>query len=296
MDRKNGTRKVDVFTSVCYKYDIPTGLPRPAPHATGRQDTGMETRKGERIRTLMNVLQGQNAIHLREVAELFDVSEMTIRRDLADNPHGLSLIGGYVTRHFDAQRSDIGEYLISAENHRQTEQKRRIGKLAAQFVKTGDTIFVDCGSTTPFLIDFIPDELEFTAVCNSLNVFAKLQQKPHCSVILCGGVYHRKNMVFESVAEIGILDTVRVSKAFISAAGVSERCGVTCFNFHEVDAKKKVMQRAQNRFLLVDHSKFDEVRAAYFAELTDFHYVISDAQPNPRYESSLREHGIALVT
>ncbi|WP_420955921.1 DNA-binding transcriptional repressor DeoR [Burkholderia gladioli] len=256
----------------------------------------METRKGERIRTLMNVLQGQNAIHLREVAELFDVSEMTIRRDLADNPHGLSLIGGYVTRHFDAQRSDIGEYLISAENHRQTEQKRRIGKLAAQFVKTGDTIFVNCGSTTPFLIDFIPDELEFTAVCNSLNVFAKLQQKPHCSVILCGGVYHRKNMVFESVAETGIFDTVRVSKAFISAAGVSERCGVTCFNFHEVDAKKKVMQRAQNRFLLVDHSKFDEVRAAYFAELTDFHYVISDAQPNPRYESSLREHGIALVT
>ncbi|MDA0570394.1 DNA-binding transcriptional repressor DeoR [Burkholderia gladioli] len=256
----------------------------------------METRKGERIRTLMNVLQGQNAIHLREVAELFDVSEMTIRRDLADNPHGLSLIGGYVTRHFDAQRSDIGEYLISTENHRQTEQKRRIGKLAAQFVKTGDTIFVDCGSTTPFLIDFIPDALEFTAVCNSLNVFAKLQQKPHCSVILCGGVYHRKNMVFESVAETGILDTVRVSKAFISAAGVSDRCGVTCFNFHEVDAKKKVMQRAQNRFLLVDHSKFDEVRAAYFAELTDFHYVISDAQPNPRYESSLREHGIALVT
>ncbi|WP_420959041.1 DeoR family transcriptional regulator [Burkholderia gladioli] len=109
----------------------------------------METRKGERIRTLMNVLQGQNAIHLREVAELFDVSEMTIRRDLADNPHGLSLIGGYVTRHFDAQRSDIGEYLISAENHRQTEQKRRIGKLAAQFVKTGDTIFVTAAPPRP---------------------------------------------------------------------------------------------------------------------------------------------------
>ncbi|MDI9654306.1 DeoR family transcriptional regulator, partial [Burkholderia cenocepacia] len=56
----------------------------------------METKKGERIKTLMNVLQGQNAIHLKEVAELFGVSEMTIRRDLADNPHGLSLIGGYV--------------------------------------------------------------------------------------------------------------------------------------------------------------------------------------------------------
>ncbi|OJA75378.1 DeoR family transcriptional regulator [Burkholderia ubonensis] len=256
----------------------------------------METKKGERIKTLMNVLQGQNAIHLREVAELFGVSEMTIRRDLADNPHGVSLIGGYVTRHFAAQRSDIGEYLISAENNRQIEEKRRIGKLAAQFVKTGDTIFVDCGSTTPFVVDFIPDDLEFTAVCNSLNVFAKLQQKPHCSVILCGGTFHRKNMVFESAAESGILDTIRVSKAFISAAGVSERCGVTCFNFHEVDAKKKVMQHAQNRFLLVDHTKFDEVRAAYFAELTDFNYVISDGQLSRRYETAIREHGIALVT
>ena len=71
---------------------------------------------------------------------------------------------------------------------------------------------------------------------------------------------------------------------------------MTCFNFHEVDAKKKVMARAQNRFLLVDHTKFDEVRAAYFAELTDFNYVISDGQLSRRYETAIREHGIALVT
>ena len=175
----------------------------------------METKKGERIKTLMNVLQGQNAIHLKEVAELFGVSEMTIRRDLADNPHGLSLIGG-VTRHFAAQRSDIGEYVVSTENDRQTEEKRRIGKLAAQFVTTGDTIFVDCGSTTPFIVDFIPDDLEFTAVCNSLNVFAKLQQKPHCSVI---PVWRRVPPQEHGVrvgGRDGILDTVRVSKAFIS--------------------------------------------------------------------------------
>ncbi len=256
----------------------------------------METKKGERIKALMNVLQGQNAIHLREVAELFGVSEMTIRRDLADNPHGLSLVGGYITRNFAAQRSDIGEYLISAENNRQIEEKRKIGKLAAQFVKTGDTIFLDCGSTTPFVVDFLPDELEFTAVCNSLNVFLKLQQKPHCNVILCGGTYHRKNMVFESNAETSILDTVRVSKAFISAAGVSDRCGVTCFNFHEVDVKKQVMQRSQNKFLLVDHTKFDEVRPAYFAELGDFNFILSDHQLNRKYEQLIRERGVALVT
>ena len=99
----------------------------------------METKKGERIKALMNVLQGQNAIHLREVAELFGVSEMTIRRDPADNPHGLSLVGGYITCHFAAPRRDIGQYLISAENNRQIEEKR---KLAAQFLKTGDTIFL----------------------------------------------------------------------------------------------------------------------------------------------------------
>ncbi|MDP1340779.1 DNA-binding transcriptional repressor DeoR, partial [Klebsiella variicola] len=80
-------------------------------------------------------------------------------------------------------------------------EKRLIGQRAASLVRPGDTIFIDCGTTTPFSVDALPDDLEFTALCNSLNVLLKLQQKPLCTVILCGGMLDRRNLVFESRAE-----------------------------------------------------------------------------------------------
>jgi DeoR family deoxyribose operon repressor len=254
----------------------------------------VDVKKTDRIKLIQQALQNQKAIHLREMASLLDVSEMTLRRDLTRHPEQLRLLGGYITR----ARDDLepGDYRVSEQDTRHVEEKRRIGKLAASFIQPGDTVFFDCGTTIPFVVDFLPDNLEFTAVCNSLNVLLKLQQKPQCSIILCGGTFHRKNQVFESHAEASILDGVRLSWAFVSAAGVSLDFGVTCFNFHEVEVKQKVIRQAQQCLLLADHSKFDAVRTAHFGALSDFHYIVSDKKIPRAYQEAIKTAGAQLVT
>ncbi|MGE6473422.1 DNA-binding transcriptional repressor DeoR [Serratia proteamaculans] len=253
----------------------------------------MDSKKAERLKLILQALQDQSAIHLREMAALLDVSEMTLRRDLNIYGDQLRLLGGYITKVFDG--NDSSDYRVAEQDTRHVEEKRRIGKLAARVIQPGDTVFFDCGTTTPFVIDFIPDELEFTAVCNSLNVLLKLQQKPNCSIVLCGGTFHRKNQVFENSAEIGILDGVRLTWAFVSAAGVSQAFGVTCFNFHEVEVKQKVLRQAQHRMLLADHSKFDSVRTAHFARLEDFQYVVSDKKIPKAYREAILASGAQLL-
>lgn len=236
-------------------------------------------------------LQGESAIHLRDMAALLGVSEMTLRRDLADSPQGLRLLGGHVTRSGPPEP----DYQVAEQDQRHVAEKRQIGVLAASLVRPGDTVFIDCGTTTPFIIEALPDDLEFTALCNSLNVLLKLQQKPHCTIILCGGTFHRRNMVFESPAEAGILEGIRVAWAFISAAGVSAAHGVTCYNLNEVEVKRRVMARAQTCVLVADHSKFDEVRAAHFAELSDFQRVISDPGLEAAQQQVIRDSGAILL-
>jgi DeoR family deoxyribose operon repressor len=184
---------------------------------------------------------------------------------------------------------------VAEQDTRHVEEKRRIGKLAAGFIQPGDTVFFDCGTTTPFVIDFIPDELEFTAVCNSLNVLTKLSQKPNCHIVVCGGTFHRKNQVFENTRETGILDSVRLTWAFVSAAGISQDFGVTCFNFNEVEVKQKVLRQAQQRLLLADHSKFDTVRTAHFANLGDFQFVVSDKKIPKAYRDAITASGAQLI-
>jgi DeoR family deoxyribose operon repressor len=253
----------------------------------------VDAKKTDRIKLIQQALQDQKAIHLREMASLLEVSEMTLRRDLMRHPDQLRLLGGYITRARDDL--ELGDYRVSEQDTRHVEEKRRIGKLAASFIQPGDTVFFDCGTTIPFVVDFLPDDLEFTAVCNSLNVLLKLQLKPRCNIVLCGGTFHRKNQVFESYAEASILDGVRLSWAFVSAAGVSLDFGVTCFNFHEVEIKKKVIRQAQQRLLLADHSKFDAVRTAHFGALSDFHYVVSDKKIPRAYREAIEAGGAQLV-
>lgn len=236
-------------------------------------------------------LQGEAAVHLRDMAGLLGVSEMTVRRDLVDNAHGLRLLGGHVTR----SGAPEPDYQVAEQDQRNIAEKRQIGVLAARLVRPGDTIFIDCGTTTPFIIDALPEELEFTALCNSLNVLLKLQQKPNCTVILCGGILDRRNMVFESRAEAGIIDGIRVAWAFISAAGVNAAHGVTCYNLNEVEVKRRVMARAQTCVLVADHTKFEQVRAAHFADLADFQRVISDAGLTPAQQQMIEEGGATLA-
>ncbi len=243
----------------------------------------VDSKKSDRIKLIQQALQDQKAIHLREMAALLDVSEMTLRRDLGRHPEKFHLLGGHITLAFDP--SEASDYKVSEQGTRHVEEKRRIGKLAAAFIKPGDTVFFDCGTTIPFVIDFIPEELEFTAVCNSLNVLLKLQQKPNCQIVLCGGSFHRKNQVFEHHSEASILDGIRLTWAFVSAAGVSD----------EVEVKQKVLRQARHCMLLADHSKFDAVRTAHFATLENFQVVVTDKKVPKPYRDLIQGYGAQLV-
>lgn len=254
----------------------------------------MDTKRSERIKLIQQALQDQKAIHLREMAALLEVSEMTLRRDLNHHSERFHLLGGHITLAFDP--AEAGDYRVTEQGMRHVEEKRRIGKVAAGFIKHGDTVFFDCGTTVPFVVDFIPDDLEFTAVCNSLNVLLKLQQKPHCDIVLCGGTFHRKNQVFEHRSEASVLDGLRLTWALVSAAGVSDALGVTCFNLNEVEVKQKVLRQARHTMLLADHSKFDAVRTAHFADLSQFQVVVSDKKLPKAYREGLERQGTQVAT
>ncbi|WP_029603788.1 DNA-binding transcriptional repressor DeoR [Kozakia baliensis] len=249
-----------------------------------------ESNKNNRINNIRHILLENNSIHLRDAAKALKVSEMTLRRDLAGSENEIQILGGYITR-----APGASGYYVSSQSQQRIAEKRRIGKIAASFIENHDTVFFDCGTTTPFVVDFIPDHLEFTAICNSLNLVLSLQRKPNCTIILCGGRLHRRNQVFESLEEIGVLNGLRIGKAFVSAAGIDAQCGVTCFNMEEVPVKKRVIAQAQRRFLLADHSKFGIVRAAHFADLREFHYVISDEALPDHYRTLLEKENTELL-
>ncbi len=252
------------------------------------------TRREERLAKIAHLLKRTGKIHLKEAAAQLDVSEMTIRRDINAEPCDIVLLGGYLV--INQASSSVGHYFVSDQKNKLVAEKQIIGALGARLIEPEDTVFFDCGTTTPYLIDAIRDDIAFTAICYSLNTFLALQDKPKCRVILCGGEFKGDNYIFTSIGPRNELDDLRPNKAFISAAGIDLKFGVTCFYLEELPMKQRALASSQQRILIADHSKFGQTRAAYIGALSQFDTLITDQTPEAAFTEHFQANHITLIS
>ncbi|WP_370548416.1 DNA-binding transcriptional repressor DeoR [Edwardsiella tarda] len=253
----------------------------------------MEARRYDRINRLSQALKRTDKLHLKDAAELLNVSEMTIRRDLAAQNSDVVLLGGYVV--LDPKIHQSVRYFVSDQQEKQVKEKRHIGALAAKQVQQDDVVFFDCGTTVPFIIDAIDEQLSFTGVCYSLNTFLALQSKPHCRVILCGGIFNPDSAIFVASDGASELDNLCPTLAFVSAAGISIKQGATCYNLDEITMKRKALLCSRRTILIADASKFGEVRSAWIAPLEQFSALICDQAPRAELKNYLQTHKVQLL-
>jgi DeoR family transcriptional regulator, deoxyribose operon repressor len=234
-----------------------------------------------RLRRLSGALYGRGAMHLNEAAALLDVSAMTVRRDVATAPERFAYLGGYIVAAAGAENG----YRLDREQDNHAGAKALVCAHAAQMIDDGDTIFIDCGTTTPHLAHRLPPGLKTTVVCYALNVAEPLAANPNVQLILLGGVYNGSSASFAVDDGLRTLARLGVNKAFFSAGGVHPARGASCSNFHEVVVKQAAMAIALEKHLLVDASKLGQVKSAHFALLDQFDSIVASAAS----EAVLRE-------
>ncbi|OYR09022.1 DeoR/GlpR family DNA-binding transcription regulator [Brucella grignonensis] len=230
------------------------------------------SRKEERIAELAALVDDVGVLRLRDAAARLGVSEMTIRRDIGSDGGMLNCLGGYI---IPTQDGVNGDYVFDFEKDSHANAKAQACAAAAALIEPYDTVFIDCGTTMPHLAHRIPQNQHITVVCYSLNIAEILSRRDDVRLIVLGGVYHSEAASFSSDEGIEVLKRININKAFLSAGGVDEQHGVTCSHFHEVPVKQMAMQRALQKHLVVDESKFGKVRAARFAGVMDFNSIVS---------------------
>jgi DeoR family deoxyribose operon repressor len=233
----------------------------------------MSTRKTERANALADALARRGVLHLRDAAALLGVSEMTVRRDVSTMPDRFTYLGGHIVSADDI----AGGYELGREADSHANAKFRACAHALKLIAPDDTVFIDCGSTLDHLAQQIPADLTITVICYSLNVAQRLAEKPHIRMIMLGGIYHPASATFSSGDWLEPLGRFGINKAFISAGGVDVERGASCSHFHEVPIKQKAIASALESYLVVDGSKFGTVKPAYFARLSDFRAIITEA-------------------
>ena len=123
--------------------------------------------RAQRMQRLRRAIAEKGTLHLKDAARLLNISEMTVRRDLAAPDAMLVCLGGYVV---NAASPTAVKYTLEQEIDQHTQDKRLACRSAAASIKDGDTIFIDCGTTMQSLADCLPDGLPLSVICYSMNV------------------------------------------------------------------------------------------------------------------------------
>ena len=139
--------------------------------ATGGE-TELMGKRDLRIYALLDTLKESPVLSIKELADRFQVSEMTIRRDI-DYLKENRLF--YENQASEPAARDHDEYLYSSEQIRNYDKKDRIARFAAGMIEEGDILILDSGTTTGVLSKYIPEHMQLTVLCYNYHILSQLQ-------------------------------------------------------------------------------------------------------------------------
>lgn len=253
----------------------------------------MVEEKQNRNKEILYLLQRKEEMTVEEIADMFNVSKMTARRDLIKLQEE-----GFVTRKqglvFLSSSPYSDTYEIDKESNRNVRQKSRIGEKAASIIKTNETVFFDAGSTMPFVIRFIDKDMRFNAICYTLKNAIELYKRKNVKFSLAGGLYDRDSSDFYDTESSKFIRKFRTDKAIISAGGVHLNLGLTTSFHFEAEIKKAMIESSKQRILVTDSSKFGKISSIFFANLEEIDIIITDSEISDKYKKIIESKKIKL--
>ncbi len=242
----------------------------------------------ERHTKILEALNRKRSMGLSELCQLLNASESTVRRDLiALDESGLiiKVRGGAmaVDESFSPQEHNVEE-----KARMFVEEKTAIARYAASLIEDGDFVFLDAGTTTEKMIEFIPSK-SVKFVTNAFISAKKLAQRGFSVNIPSGEVKVTTEAIVGSETLIA-LSSYNFTKCFMGVNGISIRGGFSTPDKNEAAVKTAAMRQGREVFVLGDHSKFGKVTAVKFAELTQAS-IITDKVPDRKYltEAKIKE-------
>ena len=252
----------------------------------------MSSKKLNRREAITALVQEQGALTVGALAERFDVSMQTIRRDIdalcegdmLHRVHGrIELSEEFLNTPFD-QRA--GTNLVG---------KRAIGEAAAGMIPDGSTVFISIGSTPLSVAQALRRRKGLTVIRNNLSAAMALSEEMSNRIILPGGELRLPDRDILGNDVLDFFARFRADFAVFGAAGIADDGGLLEFHTTEVRATQKIRENAQKSILVVDWSKFGRQAPALGDNISDIDTTIIDRRPSQAFAPLLDKINDRLI-
>lgn len=234
----------------------------------------------ERQSLLLEAVNRNHSIGLNELCQILQSSESTVRRDLnflAEKGLLTKVRGGAMAldEKFTAFERDINE-----KSTLFIQEKDAIARYAASLVQNGDCVFIDAGTTTEKMADYLSVE-NATFVTNAFTHAKRLAQKGYQVFVPAGEIKASTEAIVGSECQMS-LQKYHFNKCFIGVDGISLSGGFSTPDQNEACVKTTVINHSQEVYVLADHSKFDKITLLTFASLNRG-IIITDRLQDQKY-------------
>lgn len=214
------------------------------------------------------------SVAVQELADLFNVSSMTVYRDMDElERQGIlrKVRGGATAQPSSLFESDLRYRVGSSSN-----EKLAIAQYAVQYVQPGQAVMMDDSTTALELARQIKKVTPLTVITNSLPIIQELLSVKGIRLISLGGEYLPHYSGFAGIICEQAINSLHANVLFMSVSAVSDNIA-----FHQeqgiVKVKQAMMNSVAQRILLVDHNKFHKIALHRLAPLDQFNLVIVDS-------------------
>lgn len=245
----------------------------------------------ERRLQLVDWARNEGRIDASAAARKLRVATETVRRDLdvLDRRGVLRRVHGGAI----ALERFTHEYTLPERENLNPDAKIRIADGAAQFIPSKGCIFVDGGTTTEQLAQHLVGMPELLVVTNNIRLASRIGDSG-TKVYVLGGEIRPATLSTVGTRAAEDLDDWNAAVAFIGANGLTPDLRITAYDADEASVKKVMMRNAQERILLVDHSKFRSSYPANFAHASDLDRVVCDFETDSAVVDALKAQGVEV--
>lgn len=218
----------------------------------------------QRHELILKLLEENGSVTVTEVKDMLDASESTVRRDItALDREGklVKVFGGAVAAENDAVTAH--EYTVAQKMDLNREEKQKIAKFAASLIEPEDFVYLDAGTTTGYMVDYI-SERRATFVTNAFAHAQRLVSRG-MKVLLIGGELKASTEAIVGNQAIRMLQGYHFTKGFFGTNGAAKKSGCTTPDANEAMVKQTAMEQCKDCYVLCDSSKFDLISSVTFA-------------------------------
>lgn len=227
----------------------------------------------DRQSRILTLLKTREAVAIADLSQTLRVSRETVRKDLYElETAGLltKVRGGAVLTASNAETA------YDLRLGKQREAKEAIAQAAAEHVKSGDTVYLDYGTTNYIVAAALLHHDDITVVTNALPTVEQLLGNPSITVMTTGGIVRgNENSLYGPLTARG-LRTLHMDIGFFGCTGVDAKFGFTNPNQFESEISRLAIERSGRAVMVVDHSKFGVTAAHQVADVADIDLVITD--------------------